>query len=162
MQRSSRTRAAVALSAVMLAALVVTPRSLGGGIATNREEARLAGLINGFRVAHGLPPLRVGPRLHAAARRHSQDMLRRGYFAHGDLESRLRAFGVRASIVGENIAWGNGPYGAPRGILHTWTTSPGHRANLLERRFRRIGLGIVVGTFAGYPRTRVVTADFAG
>jgi uncharacterized protein YkwD len=162
MQRNSRSRAAVALSAALLAALVVAPSSLGSGVVMTRAESHLAALINRFRAAHGVRPLTVDPRLTRAARAHSRDMLRRGYFGHGAVVARLREFGIEAYPLGENLAWGTGRSGEARGVLRIWLRSPGHRENMLNRRFHRVGLGMPVGRFAGFRYTRMVTADFSG
>ena len=118
--------------------------------------------MNEARGAHGLAPLRFDPRLQRAARSHSGDMLRRNYFAHGRFTSRIARFGVRGSRVGENLAWGVGSRSDPREIVRAWLASPPHRANLLRRGFRRVGLGVLSGSFAGYSGAVVVTADFAG
>jgi uncharacterized protein YkwD len=161
MQCSSRGRRGAALAAVLLAALVVTPSSLGSGFAMTRAEARLATMINNVRAAHGLRPLTLDPRLAHAARAHSNDMLRRGYFGHGDFVERLRDFGVHSDPIGENLAWGPGRTGEARSVLRMWLRSPGHRENLLRPGFHRIGLGMPVGRFAGFRWTRMVTADFS-
>ncbi len=99
--------------------------------------------INRVRSARGLPQLQVGPRLQAAARAHSRAMARSGSFTHGNWYYRLRRFGVRGRVLGENIAWGVGHLGSPRQIMRAWMNSPGHRANILNRRFREVGIGIV-------------------
>ncbi len=130
--------------------------------ATSAREASLVGQINAVRIAHGVPPLRVDDRLTRAARAHSIAMLRNGFFDHGNFAARIRRFGGRGATLGENIAWGSGPYGTPRGLVNQWLGSPPHRANLLHRGFRRIGVGAVVGRFGGMPGATVATADFAG
>jgi uncharacterized protein YkwD len=118
--------------------------------------------INRARVANGAPPLRVGPRLQRAARAHSRRMARTGSFAHGDWYRRLRRHGVRASFVGETIAWGVGSSGTPAGIVASWLASPPHRATMLDPGFRRVGVGLAVGTMDGLGGASVATADFAG
>ena len=60
--------------------------------------------LNRARREHGLPALRYSDSLHRAARAHSMDMVRRGYFAHGPFARRLSAFGVRAPLVGDVLA----------------------------------------------------------
>ena len=116
--------------------------------------------MNEIRTSHGLRPLRPDSRLTRAARAHSLDMIRRQYFAHGALGPRLRRFKVRG-YVAENLAWGVGSLAGARSIVSSWMASPPHRATLLRPAFRRVGIGAVVGPFAGYARARVVTADFA-
>jgi uncharacterized protein YkwD len=128
---------------------------------TAGERALLAEM-NRIRAAHGAPALRLDARLERAARAHSRDMLRRGYFAHGEFARRLAGFGARGPAVGENLGWGVGSTGSAQSIVAAWLASPPHRANLLRSGFRWIGLGRLVGTFAGYGGAAVVTADFAG
>lgn len=118
--------------------------------------------VNRVRSVHGLPPLRVDPALQRAARAHSLDMLQRGYFGHGAFARRLQRFAARGPRLGENLAWGVGVAGEVRSIVQRWLASPPHRANLLRRGFRRIGIGAVVGSFSGYGGAMLVTADFAG
>jgi uncharacterized protein YkwD len=118
-------------------------------------ELAVVRVINSFRATNGAPPLRVGPALTRAARSHSADMVRRGYFDHGPFVQRLRRFGVRAPYVGENLASGTKPLSAAA-IVQMWIASPPHRQNLLDRGFRLIGVGVAGAS------TRLVTADFAG
>jgi uncharacterized protein YkwD len=111
-------------------------------------------LINVERRSRGLRGLRPNRRLARAALGHSRDMVRRSYFAHDSRSGasfsdriRRRGYMTRATrwAVGENIAWGAGPRATPRRIVEAWMDSPPHRANILNRRFREIGLGIVLG-----------------
>lgn len=112
--------------------------------------------VNSVRRAHGARPLGVGPALQRAARAHSLDMARRGYFDHGPFVQRLRRFGVRSRVIGENLAYAAAPAFNAGGVVRMWLASPPHRAILLDRSFSRIGIGVAGGT------TRLVTADFAG
>lgn len=89
-------------------------------------------------------------------------MLQRDYFDHGPMAQRLLRFGARGPRLGENLAWGVGTLAATRMIVRKWLASPPHRANLLRPGFRRVGVGTVVGTFMGYSKAKLVTADFAG
>jgi uncharacterized protein YkwD len=119
------------------------------------SELRVVQLINSFRARNGRPPLLVGRALSRAAQSHSADMARRGYFDHGAFAARLWSFGVRAPYVGENIASGSRPL-TPAMIVRMWIQSPPHRENLLDRGFRRIGVGEAGASM------RLVTADFSG
>ena len=109
-------------------------------------------LINKRRVRRGMPRLRINRRLTRAAMVHTHDMIRRGYFGHvskrgRDVVDRLygaRYLGGRFSWrVGENLAWGSGDRGTPRQIVRAWMHSAGHRRNMLDRRFREIGIGVI-------------------
>jgi uncharacterized protein YkwD len=87
-------------------------------------------------------------------------MMRRQYFAHGSVASRALAAGARGPVFGEDLAWGTAV--TAQWVVDQWLASPAHRAVLLRRGFRRVGIGIVFGPFAGYRGSAVVTADFAG
>ncbi|HLM26577.1 MAG TPA: CAP domain-containing protein [Thermoleophilaceae bacterium] len=109
-------------------------------------------LLNRERGARGLRKLRLNGRLSRAAVRHARDMVRRHYFSHvspsgGTLGRRIRRTGylrrARSWWVGENIAWGSGVLATPGAIVRAWMNSPGHRANVLDRHFREMGLGVV-------------------
>jgi uncharacterized protein YkwD len=119
-------------------------------------EIAILKAINGIRARNGRRPLVLGPALRRAARSHSVDMVRRGYFDHGAFAQRLRSFGVRGRSLGENIAYATEPGFSANVVLQMWMTSPGHRSVLLDRSFSRIGVGVAGGM------TRLVTADFAG
>ena len=125
-------------------------------------EAELLRVMNQARAQHGVAPLRIDLRLEAAARAKSRSMLRTGTFAHGNFQRRLSSFRARGPYFGENLAWGVGVHGSAAGVVQMWLASPSHRANLLRRKFQRVGLGVVVGTFRGHAGTSVVTANFAG
>jgi uncharacterized protein YkwD len=53
--------------------------------------------------------------------------------------------GARGWSLGENLAWGTGDVASPARIVDAWMHSPGHRRNILDRRFREIGIGLAPG-----------------
>ena len=89
-------------------------------------------------------------------------MLRTGTFAHGSFAARIRRAGVRARCIGENLAWAVGPMAEAHALVNLWLASPEHRANLLHAGYRRVGVGIRIGSFAGYPDAVLITTDFSG
>jgi uncharacterized protein YkwD len=79
--------------ALTLAALVVVALLADSALATSRSERSLQTLnhqvlaaVNKFRVAHGLAALHESPVLDRAARQHSLEMGRVGYFAHSSAD----------------------------------------------------------------------------
>ncbi|HET8952653.1 MAG TPA: CAP domain-containing protein, partial [Solirubrobacteraceae bacterium] len=62
--------------------------------------------------------------------------------------------------LGENLAWGTGTLATPRAIMKAWMDSPGHRANVVKRAYREIGLGIVIGVPSDRDNGATYTADF--
>jgi uncharacterized protein YkwD len=135
--------------------LPVAPTT-GPALTPSSHELAILQAVNGIRAAHGRRPLSLGPALHRAARAHSEDMVRRGYFEHGPFVRRLRSFGVRGRMLGENLAYATEPGFNAGVVVQMWMTSPSHRSVLLDRSFSRIGVGVAGGL------TRRVTADFAG
>ena len=62
--------------------------------------------------------------------------------------------------AGENIAWGSGSLGSVRAIMSAWLHSDPHRRNIFRSSHRDKGVGLVKGTFRGYPGAQVWTAQF--
>jgi uncharacterized protein YkwD len=146
---------------IVLVAALVLAASAGASVGQRRSEAGLLTQMNQVRAQYGLAPLVPDPHLQLAARAHSREMLASNVFAHGNFASRMFQFEVTGSVAGENIAWGTGPRGSAQGIVLAWLASPEHRANLLRPSFTHVGVAVVVGTFQGYARVHVVTADFS-
>jgi uncharacterized protein YkwD len=109
-------------------------------------------LLNVERRKRGRAALRHNPGLALAGQRHARDMVSRRYFAHvsrsgAEFGDRIRRTGYLRgggrAVLGENLAWGGGRHATPRRIVRSWMRSPGHRANILQRRFREVGIGVV-------------------
>jgi uncharacterized protein YkwD len=103
-------------------------------------------LVNAERRARRVPALRSSRALLRLATGHSRDMLRRSYFAHAHpggptFAARLKRARYRAT-AGENI--GFDVPGTPERIVRAWMGSPPHRANILSRKFRSAGVGVLV------------------
>lgn len=136
------------------------------------ERAALC-LVNRERSRHGEPALIADMRLTGTARRHSLDMVRRHYFEHVSPDGqtplqRIRESGFLAAghgyLIGENIAWGSGTLSTPAQIVRFWMHSPGHRANILNRRLRYTGMGVVAAVpveTLRYQPGGTYTQDFA-
>jgi uncharacterized protein YkwD len=117
-------------------------------------EARIFHLTNEARRKNGLAPLLKDESLAAAARDHSDDMLRRKFFAHENpdgvsIKERIPAYSQSVSRVGENIWGGSGQDYSDsrlmaRLIVDGWMSSPGHRANILNPDYTHLGVGVSV------------------
>lgn len=164
MARGGRTLLALIVSGIAL--LGFSPKASSTDLVEQQlltaQEENLLDAINRARAASGVPPVRIGPRLQRAARAHSRAMARSGSLSHGNWYQRLRAYGVRGRTLGETLAWGVGSHGRGAAIVSMWLQSPPHRATMLRRGFSRVGVGIAVGTMAGYSGASVATADFSG
>ncbi|MGV3706390.1 MAG: CvpA family protein [Arcticibacter sp.] len=106
--------------------------------------AEMLVLINKERTQRGLNTLKADAELAAVALQHSGDMLARGYFSHYTPEGlspfdRINKAKVRFITAGENLALAPNLDQAHTGLMN----SPGHRANILNRGFGRVGIGIL-------------------
>jgi uncharacterized protein YkwD len=87
-------------------------------------EANMIKYTNDQRARHGLPPLVVDAALHRSAQRHAAWMTNTQTLRH------------TSASVGENIAEGQSN---SHEAVQDWMNSPGHRANMLNRGYTRIG-----------------------
>jgi uncharacterized protein YkwD len=126
-------------------------------------------LLNRQRAVRGLRRLREQRSLQHAAGSYAHLMVVRGFFDHVSpggstmvqrIERTAYLHGARAWSVGENLAWGAGSAAAPAQIVSAWMHSPPHRANILNRRFREIGIGIVQGAPARGRSGGTYTTEF--
>lgn len=126
-------------------------------------------LLNEERAAHGLDPVQENAALTTASLAYSQRLVAESFFAHEapdgtDVVDRLTAAGyIRPGSgweVGENLAWAQGVLASPRNVVKAWMESPGHKANVLTRSYREIGIGIVLGTPKGGPDGSTFTTNF--
>ncbi|MEA2310326.1 MAG: hypothetical protein QOE28_294, partial [Solirubrobacteraceae bacterium] len=117
-------------------------------------RAAILCLHNQIRAQRGLPLLHENVKLRRAAIGQSNDMVTRRFFDHTtpdgvtmvDRITRARYVNPRVGwSLGENLAWGTGDLGTPRGVMNAWMNSPGHRANILKRSYREVGIGIATG-----------------
>ena len=123
-----------------------------------RAEAQMLVLVNQERAKVGAKPLKIDPAIVPVARAHSRDMWERGYFSHTnpDGESpadRMRKGGVKFLVAGENLALAPTTETAHQGLMN----SPGHRRNILDPQFSRVGIGVIDGGIYG----KMFTQNFA-
>ena len=142
------------------ASTVTVKTCAGGSIALKANEKRSLDRHNSARKSRGLRALCVHPALQKAARAHSVDMINRDYFSHGSVGPRLKRYGYNWRTYGENVAWGSGSLGSAGSIFKGWMNSSGHRSNILDGRFREVGIGAATGTYKGRSGVTMWTTDF--
>ncbi len=111
-------------------------------------------LINQQRGQRGLAPVVSSAQLSRAADGHASDMVRRKYFSHvapngEDFRKRIARTGylrgAPRAALGETIAWGADLYATPSQLVADLIASAPHRAIILDRRFRDVGVGLALG-----------------
>ena len=108
-------------------------------------EKEVVRLINIERASNGLNALEHDWQLSRVARYKSQDMHDKSYFSHtsptyGSPFQMMKDFGISYKSAGENIAKGQR---TPKEVVNAWMNSQGHRANILNKSFTKIGVGYV-------------------
>ena len=148
------------------------PAAKRAASAVSALEAQVLADVNATRRQRGLRALRFSVALSRAADHHSREMARRGFFSHNSPDGsafwrRVQRFypsaGYRSWAVGENLVWAS-PDLSAQSAISMWMGSAPHRANLLSRQWREIGLSAVhtdsaPGVFGGHAVT-IVTANF--
>ena len=160
--RSPHARAALALLLCLAAGsgalaidardLIADPAPIIRGPSANTEVGRaetqdLVARINRHRRAIGCRRLAWDAQLARVAQRHSEDMAQRGYFSHVNPEGRdpfdrMGRAGVDFRAAAENLAMGQR---TGEQTFDGWMGSRGHRKNLEECVYTRIGIGLYRG-----------------
>jgi uncharacterized protein YkwD len=128
--------------------------------ADNLDEIResLDCLHDQIRSQRGLGTLAENAALDEAAAEHTEDMLARNYFDHdspegGTFDQRILSAGYarkdQAWSLGENLLWADGDLATPAAMMNAWMNSEGHRENILNPRYRELGLAVRLGTPEG-------------
>ncbi|WP_170182124.1 CAP domain-containing protein [Phreatobacter stygius] len=111
--------------------------------APTREAASAIQMINAYRAASWMGPLRLDPKLNAAAAEQSRAMAAAGTLSHdlgGGFQARMRRHGIGDSA--ENIGYG---YSSAAEAVAGWRASYAHNANMLNRLMTRAGFARAVG-----------------
>ena len=116
-------------------------------------------LTNAERKAHGVPPVAWDEDLAALARWRAQDMIKRHYYSHYDpVTGHYLAAEKAHRWVSENIDgayqlrppfYGRGNVSAQY-FVTSWMHSPGHRKNMLNPKWKKLGVGIACGDYKCY------------
>jgi uncharacterized protein YkwD len=123
----------------------------GAGVRTVKvsvaeAERQMLALINRDRQRAGVPPVTADDELMAVARAHTRDMVDNDFVGHvsprtGTAMDRVHRAGLTPTFVSENVGRGYTAEEAEQGFM----SSPGHRANIVDPRPHRVGIGIVFG-----------------
>lgn len=101
----------------------------------------------------GLAALTVNETLNETATAKASDMLAKQYFEHisptgKNVGDQVTLAGYHYIMIGENLAMGD--FANAQKLVTAWMNSPGHRANILNKRYKEIGIGILQGTYNGH------------
>lgn len=105
-------------------------------------QIEMLGYINADRAKANLAPLALDTNLNSGAYLKSQDMAVNKYFDHnsptyGSPFEMMKSLGITYRMAGENIAKNVSVKGAHEAFMN----SPGHKANILNSAYHKVGLG---------------------
>lgn len=132
------------------------PNILGYSAQISPDE--VVRLTNEKRASAGLSALTLNSTLSSAAYTKGRDMVDRDYWAHTapDGTAPWKFFtdsGYRYRYAGENLAR---DFSNPSSAVEAWMNSPTHRDNILNPKYKEIGIGVVEGDLAGVDTTIII------
>lgn len=138
--------------------LVVMARPGVLGYASDISPEMIISLTNQEREKLGLPALEQNSLLDEAAQRKGADMFAFNYWAHTSPSGRdpwdfFKEVGYNYVVAGENLAK---DFSNPEAVVEAWMKSPTHKANIIDSRFKEIGVAVIEGNLNGYKTTLVV------
>lgn len=136
--------------------ILVKPKVLG--YAAQISPTRVVELTNQERAKVGAGPVTLNSLLVEAATRKAGDMFAFDYWAHVSPSGRepwafFREVGYNYIYAGENLAR---DFSSPEAAVSAWMASPSHKENLLNPKYKEIGIAVVDGTLGGIETTLVV------
>lgn len=128
------------------------------------NDTRARGVVCGGQNMPPAPPVAANGQLRTAARNHSRDMATRNYFEHENPEGmgpmkRANNAGFQSTFVGENIAAGQP---SPASVVQAWIDSPGHCVNMMDPRYKVLGVGYYFDGSTNDRFEHYWTQDFGG
>lgn len=128
------------------------------GYAANISPDEVIRLTNEKRAQNGLAPVTLNSTLSQAAQAKGADMLNKDYWAHVAPDGTqpwkfFVDFGYKYRYAGENLAR---DFTNPSSTVDAWMNSPSHRENMLNPKYKDIGVAVVEGDLAGVDTTIVV------
>lgn len=128
------------------------------GISGNIDQKKLIELTNKERQNKGLPAVSENEALDKAAEFKARNMFEENYWAHFAPSGKtpwdfILGTGYRFTFAGENLA--KNFYSSDE-VVAAWMASPTHRDNLLNAKYKDIGIAVVEGVLNGQKTTLVV------
>jgi uncharacterized protein YkwD len=121
-------------------------------------ENQMFKFINNERITRNIPALNWSTQLLGIARNYAKLMWTEHYFGHydkngNDVGDRLRDANIFYTVAGENLALAPTVQIANTGLMN----SPGHKANILDKEFKKVGIGVIDNGYYGKMFVQVFT-----
>lgn len=128
------------------------------GFASSITPSQVVEQTNGARASNGLGPLAFNGELSRAAQAKGSYMCAKQFWAHIAPDGTtpwyfIKNAGYAYSVAGENLARDFSDTGS---MMDAWMASPTHRSNIVNSRYKDIGVAIVDCNFLGADTALVV------
>lgn len=132
------------------------PGVLGTSSSITRQQ--IIELTNAERAKNGLPPLSENSALDSAAEGKAANMFSENYWAHFAPSGKtpwdfILGSGYRFSVAGENLAKN---FSNSNDVVVAWMNSPSHKENIVNSKYKDIGIAVEDGVINGQKTTLVV------
>lgn len=128
------------------------------GYASQIDVGKIVEYTNTNRQKAGAPKVTLNPQLNAAAQAKIDDMFQNNYWAHVSPKGTepwyfITSAGYKYQHAGENLAR---DFANAKDVINAWMASPSHKKNLLDKRYKDMGLAVKDGYINGVETTIVV------
>lgn len=128
------------------------------GYASQIDVSKLVEYTNNNRTKAGSGTVTLNPQLNAAAAAKADDMFKENYWAHVSPKGTqpwffITSAGYKYQHAGENLAR---DFSNSKDVVNAWMASPSHKKNLLDKRYKDMGLAVKDGYINGVETTIVV------
>ena len=133
---------------LLVASLFLTSTSTVSAITRDEAAVKILELVNIERAKAGCKPLKLSRELFRPAAIRAREITK--LFSHtrpNGLSFDTTFYGIDYKIIGENIAAGQT---SCEMVMKQWMDSPGHRANILNKKFKYLGIGYIYNKNSRY------------
>ncbi len=128
------------------------------GVDSNIDQKSVIEFTNEERQKMGLAPLSENLSLDKAAQAKAANMFSENYWAHFAPSGKtpwdfIQGSGYRFSYAGENLAKN---FYTSDDVVKAWMNSPSHKENIMNPKYKEIGIAVVDGVLNGQKTTLVV------
>ena len=128
------------------------------GTSSSITKQQIVELTNARRAKNGLPPLSENSALDSAAEAKAANMFEESYWAHFAPSGKtpwdfILGSGYRFSVAGENLAKN---FSSSDDVVEAWMNSPTHKENIVNLKYKDVGIAVEDGVINGQKTTLVV------
>jgi uncharacterized protein YkwD len=128
------------------------------GYSSEITARKVFDMTNQKRINNDLPIYHYNSTLSQSAQKKAQDMFESDYWAHTSPSGTtpwdfFKEVGYKYSIAGENLAK---DFYETDSMMDAWMNSPTHKANIVNQKYKEIGIAVVDGVLGGVKTTLVV------